>query len=178
MRVLDTYALVKEKRPDVQLVLVNLLTDGAELTDALGRLRKRAADFEGVTLLTEMDRIGNVELCALREDATILIHQGMPRGISIELLEEMWQARPIVSGRSPIAEAVLTRPNVAVLADTPPDQARAILRLLERPAEARKVAEAAKARVAERHLVNHYLAGNLKLFQQLLRRKPRLTKGS
>ena len=170
--------LDKEQRPELQLVLVNMLTDGAEFAESLTRLRERVRGIEDVTLLTAMDHVGNVELSALRDQATILVHQGMPRGISMELLEEMWQARPIVSGRSPVAEAVLTRPNVAVLADTPPEQAHAILRLLDRPAEARKVGEAAKARVASRHLVNHYLAGNLKLFQQLLRPKARRPKGS
>ena len=178
MRVLDTYALVKKQRPDVQMLMVNLLSDGADFTESLTRLRKRGNEVGDVTILTEMDRVGNVELSALRDEATILIHQGMPRGISIELLEEMWQARPIVSGRSPVAEAVLMRPRVAVIADTPSEQAHAILRLLERPDEARRVGEAAKARVASRHLVTHYLAGNLKLFQQVLRRVPRRAKGS
>ena len=63
-----------------------------------------------------MDRVGNVELSALREEAMILVHHGMPRGISIELLEEMWQARPIVSGRSAVAFAFLARYDNAALA--------------------------------------------------------------
>jgi len=172
MRVFETYDLVKAHRPDVQLLIVNLLRDGKELTDALNVLRKRSNDTGGVHMLTEMDRVGNVELSALRDQATVLLHHGMPRGISIELLEEMWQSRPIVSGRSPVAEAVLVNSKTGIIADTPSEQARAILRLLSRPEQAAKLGTAAHERVANRYLVTHHLAGYLKLFQQLLRRSP------
>jgi len=91
--------------------------------------------------------------------------------IPIELLEELWQARPIVSGRSPVAEAVLSRPRVGILADTAPEQAHAIVRLLNRPAEADRLGAAAKARVASHHLITHHAAGYLKLFQQVSRKR-------
>ncbi len=168
LRVLDTYELVKAQRPDVQLVVVDLLGDAPDNAQALNHLRERGRAIGDVTVLTEMDRVGNVELTTLRDQATVLIHQGMPRGISIELLEEMWQAKPIVSGRSPVAEAVLTRPLVGVLADTPPEQAHAILGLLNEPATAERIGAAAKDRIAQHHLITHYLAGYLKLFQQVL----------
>jgi trehalose synthase len=173
LHVLDTYELVKLQRPDVQLVVVDLLGDEPENTKALAQLRERGNAIGDVTVLTEMDRVGNVELTALRDQATVLIHQGMPRGISIELLEEMWQAKPIVSGRSPVAEAVLTHPMVAVLADTPPEQAHAILGLLNKPETAERIGNAAKDRIAQHHLITNYLAGYLKLFQQVLPRRSR-----
>jgi len=171
MRVMDTYELVKRERPDVQLLVLNMLTDGEDLTGTLNSLRQRGSDIGDVVVVTEMDRVGNIELSALRDNATVLIHQGMPRGISVELLEEMWQARPIVSGRSPVAEAVLSRPRVGILADTAPEQAHAIVRLLNRPAEADRLGAAAKARVASHHLITHHAAGYLKLFQQVSRKR-------
>jgi trehalose synthase len=150
------------------LLIVNLLNEGPDTADALNALREKGAATEDVTVLTEMDRIGNIELNALRGQASVLIHQGIPRGISIELLEEMWQGKPIVSTRSPMAEAVLMRPGVAVLAESPAQQARAIIRLLDNPAEAARMGQAARQRIADRHLVTHYLAGYLKLFAKLL----------
>jgi trehalose synthase len=173
LAVLDTFEIVKAKRPDAQLLVIDLLEDDPENTKALQLLRERGRAIGDVTVLTEMDRIGNVELTALRDQATVLIHQGMPRGISVELLEEMWQAKPIVSGRSPVAEAVLTRPLVGILADTPPEQAHAILGLLNQPAKAERIGRSAKDRIAQRNLITHHLAGNLKLFQQVLRRRPK-----
>ena len=130
-----------------------------------------------VKVFTEMDRIGNTELAAIRAQSSVLIHRGMPRGISVELLEEMWQSKPIVSSRSPVAQAVLTRPNVAVLADTPRQQARAIIKLLEDPREARRLGEAAHQRIAERHLVTHYLAGYLKLIAKATRARRSQARG-
>jgi len=96
--------------------------------------------------------------------------------IPIELLEELWQARPIVSGRSPVAEAVLSRPRVGVLADTAREQAHAIVRLLNRPAEAARIGAAAKARVASHNLITHHVAGYLKLFPQVSRKRAKRAK--
>jgi trehalose synthase len=173
LRVLETFQLVKARRDDVQLLIVNLLTDGKELTEALNRLRRLGATMGDVTVLSGLDGVGNVELSALRGEATVLIHQGMPRGISIELLEEMWQARPIVSGRSSVAEAVMVHGRTGVIANTSSEQAKHILLLLNRPSLAERIGNAAHEHVASRYLVTHHLAGYLKLFQQVLRNPSR-----
>ena len=173
LSVLDMYELVRERKPDLQLVVANLLADGAELTESLQALRTRGRALGDVLVLSEMDRVGNVELCALREQATVLIHHGLPRGISMELLEEMWQSKPVVSGTSSVAEAVLTQHRTGVLADTPAEQAAAVLNLLDSPATRRRIGNAAHRRIADRYLITRYLADYLKLFAQVLHRTPR-----
>ncbi len=175
-RVLDTFALVRQHRPDVQLVITNLVTDEPSLTEKLNALRERAQRLGGVLVLTEMDRVGNVELSALREEATVLIHEGYPRGISVELLEEMWQSRPIVSARSSVAEALLIEGRTALLADSTEEQAAAIERLLRNPRTAARLGQAAHRHVARRHLITHYLANYLKVFQQMLKRRQRTSR--
>ena len=172
-RVLDTFSLVREHRPDVQLVITNLVTEEPGLSGKLNALRERAQRLGGVLVLTEMDRVGNVELSSLREEATVLIHEGYPRGISVELLEEMWQSRPIVSARSSVAEALLIEGRTALLADSTEEQAAAIERLLRQPRTAARLGRAAHRHVARSHLITHYLAGYLKVFQQMLKRRQR-----
>lgn len=172
-RVLDTFALVRQHRPDVQLVITNLVSDEPEKLNAL---RERAQRLGGVLVLTEMDRVGNVELSSLREEATVLIHEGYPRGISVELLEEMWQSRPIVSARSSVAEALLIEGRTALLADSTEEQAAAIERLLRNPRTAARIGQAAHRHVARRHLVTHYIANYLKVFQQMLKRRQRTSR--
>ena len=82
-----------------------------------------------------------------------------------------------MSGRSSVAEAVLTRPRVAILADTPAQQARAVIKLLEDRQEAERIGQAAHQRIAEHYLITHYLSGYLRLFSQV-RRQHRGRKGS
>ena len=175
-RVLDTFALVRQHRPDVQLVITNLVTDEPALAEKLNVLRQRAQELGGVLVLSEMDRVGNVELSSLREEATVLIHEGYPRGISVELLEEMWQSRPIVSARSSVAEALLIEGRTALLADSTEEQAAAIERLLRSPRTAARIGEAAHRHVARRHLITHYIANYLKVFQQMLKRRQRTSR--
>ncbi|MEX2431264.1 MAG: glycosyltransferase [Dehalococcoidia bacterium] len=170
LKVLETYELVRQRRPEVQLVIANLMEDGREMGRRIEELRARGKDLGGFLVLTDLDRLGNVELSALRDEATILIHQGFPRGISVELLEEMWQGRPIVSGTSAVAEAVLINKKTALLADTPAAQADAIIWLLDHPEHAAKIGNAAHETVAKNYLLTNHLAAELKLFQQVLRR--------
>lgn len=171
-RVLDAYALVKRRRPDVQLVITNLVPHAPALVEKLTALRERASGIGDVLVLSEMDRVGNVELSALREEAHVLIHEGYPRGISMELLEEMWQSRPIVSARSSVAETMLLDGKTALLADGAEEQAAALERLLAKPREAARLGRAAHAHVAKRSLITHYLAGYLRVFQRMLKRRP------
>lgn len=175
-RVLDTFALVRQHRPDVQLVITHLVSDEPGLDQRLTVLRERAQQLGGVLVLTEMDRVGNVELSALREEATVLIHEGYPRGISVELLEEMWQSRPIVSARSSVAEALLIEGRTALLADSTEEQAAAIERLLRNPGTAARLGQAAHRHVARRHLITNYLANYLKVFQQMLKQRQRTSR--
>ena len=170
-RVLETYELVKRHKPDLQLVVANLLAGPAQV-ESVEALRARGRELGDVVVFSEMDRVGNVELCALRDQATVLLHQGLPRGISMELLEEMWQSRPVVSGKSAVAEAVLTQHRTGILADTPSEQATEILRLLRSPAIGRRIGAAAHRRIAQHYLITRYLADYLKLFQQVLHRTP------
>ena len=67
---------------------------------------------------------------------------------------------------------MLTQHRTGILADTPAEQAAAVLRLLESPALGRRIGAAAHRRIAERYLVTRYLADYLKLFQQVLHRTP------
>jgi trehalose synthase len=170
LRVLETFRWVRRRSPQVQLAVVNLLTDGPELADALAALREQGARTADVHVFTDMDRIGNVELSALRDEAAVLVHQGFPRGISVELLEEMWAGRPIISGRSGTARALMTHGRTGVLADTPEQQARAALRLLDDPARADAIGRAAHERVASRYLITHHLAAYLRIFTRTLGR--------
>ena len=106
-----------------------------------------------------------------------MLHQGMPRGVSMELLEEMWQARPIVTARSPMAEATIKHGRSGVLANTPMDQADAIIHLLNSPKEAERMGRTAHGAVERQYLITHHLAGYLKLLQRLLKRRaPRSTR--
>lgn len=172
-RVLDAYALIKRNRPDIQLVIANLQTEGVASIEQLNAQRERGQQLGDVLILTEMDRVGNVELSALRDEATVLIHEGYPRGISMELIEEMWQSRPIVSAHSSPAEALLAADRTGLIADSPEEQAASVERLLAEPRLANRIGRAAHRYVARRYLITHYLAGYLKVFQQMLGRRRR-----
>ena len=170
LAVLETFEMVKAYRPEVQLVTVNLaFAEGSELRQTTDIVASRAEKIGGALLLTELGKVGNVENSALRQEAAVMVHQGRPSGVSLALLEEMWQGKPIVSARSLMAAATLDD-GTGILADSPMDQAEAIIRLLDSPGYAARLGRNAHRAVARRFLLPHHLKAYLKLFARLLRR--------
>jgi trehalose synthase len=174
VKVMDAYELIKAYRPEVQLVLVNLSgIESSDLQNMMNMVNTYQAKLGNILLLTDLDKVGNVELASLRQEATVIMHQGLPHGISMELLEEMWQSKPIVGGHSSVAEATLTHGRTGLLADTPLEQAEAVLSLLDSPAKAQRMGERAHQEIARRYMVTHHLESYLKLMQRLLRKPGR-----
>ena len=172
LSVLSTYELVKAYRPDTQLVIVNMVQSAA-LDDVLEVMNEQARKLGDCLILTAMDHVGNVELALLRDVSTLMLHQGLPRGVSMELLEEMWQSKPIISGRSPVALATLKEGRSALFADTPMEQAEAIIKLLDDPKAAARLGARAHAEVAGRYLATHSLERQLGMLGRLLKRRAR-----
>ena len=170
MAVLESFEMVRHQRPDAQLVVVNLaFTGGAELRRTIDAVTARAERIGNILHLTELDKVGAIEIAALRQEAEVMIHQGLPQGISMELLEEMWQSRPVVSASSPMAIACLGNGLTGVIADDPTEQAQSILRLLDSPREAERLGRAAHRVVATRYLPIHHLKAFLQAARRLLR---------
>ena len=172
---LDMYELVKADRPEAQLVVVNVReTDSASQQHMLATLHRQGEKIGDVLMLSDRDKVGNVEIGALRQQAGVVLHVGPHRGIYTGLLEEMWQAKPIVSSRSPLALAALKEDRTALLADSPIEQAEAVVRILKSPRLAQRLGDRAHAEVAKRYLVTHHLRAYLRLLRRLLsRRSPR-----
>jgi trehalose synthase len=174
VRVMDAYELIKAYRPEAQLVLVNLSgIESTELQKMMHIVNTYQTKVGNILLLTDLDRVGNVELASLRQEATVIMHQGLPHGISMELLEEMWQSKPIVGGRSSVATATLQHERTGLLADTPLEQAEAVLSLLESPRYAQRMGNRAHSEIARRYMVTHHLRSYLRLMQRLLRKSSR-----
>lgn len=174
VKVMDAYELIKAYRPEVQLVMVNLSgIESTELQKMMDMVNTYQTKVGNILLLTDLDRVGNVELASLRQEATVIMHQGLPHGISMELLEEMWQSKPIVGGRSSVATATLQHERTGLLADTPLEQAEAVLSLLQSPKQAQRLGERAHNEIVRHYMVTHHLQSYLKLMQRLLRKPSR-----
>ena len=154
------------------MVIVNMVRTSA-IQDVLEAMNERAQKLRDCLILTDMDRVGNVELAVLREVSTVMLHQGLPRGVSMEPLEEMWQSKPIVSGRSSVALATLKEGRSALFADTPMDQAEALIKLLDSPKTAARLGEHAHQEAARHYLATCTLERQLDVLGKLLKRRPR-----
>ena len=154
---------VRERLPDARLRLA-----GFELADepALAEVF-RGAGVQGAVEC--VGRLGPAALAAQYRAASVLVLPSAYEGLPLVLLEAMQQGTPVVATRvGGNAEAVLDgETGLLVPADAPDALARACLRLLEDPALARRMGDAARAHVRERFGLEAQVERHLACYAEL-----------
>ena len=152
----EAMPLIRRERPDARFAIV-----GRNPTPAVTRLDGR----EG-TIVT--GSVADVRSWVARADV-VAAPLRMARGIQNKVLEAMAMARPVVASPSAF-EGIDAEPDRdLIVADTPDDQARAVLALLADPARAAAVGAAAR-----RRMESHYRwEAKLAPLSELLGRGPR-----
>ena len=165
----DAWAIVREQRPDLQLVMV--LT--TEPQDPQGRasydeLARRCQDEPG-TFIVSGTEIGNVEINVFQTAASVVIQKGLRKGFGLWVSDALWKRRPcVVAPAGGLPEQVIDG-ETGLIATTTEEFALAIERLLADPALAQRLGENARQRVAERFLITRYLSDYLQTLNALHR---------
>jgi trehalose synthase len=107
---------------------------------------------------------------AIQRYATIVVQKSLAEGFGLTVAEAMWKSRPVVASRiGGIQEQVVDGENGLLIAD-PRDLAAfgaALARLLDDPALARSLGDAAHERVREEFLAPRHLAQYVQLIERV-----------
>ena len=110
---------------------------------------------------------------AIQRHATIIVQKSLAEGFGLTVAEAMWKRRPVVASRiGGIQEQVIDGES-GLLVDDPRDLAAfgaALARLLDDPALARRLGEAAHERVRHEFLAPRHLAQYVRLIEQVASR--------
>jgi sugar transferase (PEP-CTERM/EpsH1 system associated) len=134
----DVLPLLRKEIPAIMLNIV-----GANPT---ARVRRLAA-LEGVTVT---GWVPDVRPYVLRSCAMVA-PLAIARGTQNKILEAMAMGVPVVTSTEAAGGVDARADEHLLVADTPADSARAILRLLREPRERRRIGEAGRARVLSHH---------------------------
>ncbi len=151
--VIDAYRLAREEVPDLQLVLVGSLAyDDPEGWHYLEVTERHRGDDPDIFILTNVQRVGNLEVNAFQRDARVVLQKSRKEAFGLSVAEAMWKGTPVVGGdvggiRLQIEDGVS-----GYLVDSIEDTAARMIELLRDDELAEWMGEAGRTRVRERFL--------------------------
>ena len=135
----DIFPMVRQRIPDARLLLVGRLPPAS--------LRRRVQGIDGVELHADVLDVRPF----LAASAVMAVPLRIGGGSRLKILEALAAGLPVVSTRVG-AEGLALRPGVDLtIADTPFDQAMALIDCLERPEAAREMAEQGRQSVVSQY---------------------------
>ncbi|MCR4425859.1 MAG: glycosyltransferase [Firmicutes bacterium] len=163
--VVDSYRLVKEKHPDVQLALVGAIaSDDPEGVRLLADLKREAESDPDIHVLSNEDGVHAPEVAAFQLGADVVVQKSMREGFGLTITEAMWKARPVVAGRATGCALQITDGRDGFLVRTTPECADRITQLLENPELGESLGRAARETVRRRFLSTRHVLDYLTLF--------------
>ena len=130
--------VLRARRPNLKLLIV-----GADPSPAMRQLGERP----GVTVTGSVPDVRPY----VRKSAVMVAPLAIARGTQNKILEAMAMGVPVVTSRVAAGGVDAEAGTHLVVADSPPEQAKAIIRLLDSPAERRRLALAGRQRVLSHH---------------------------
>jgi trehalose synthase len=167
--VIDSFRLVRESRPGVQLALVGSMAhDDPEGWEFYERTVEHAENDPDIHILSNLNNVGAVEVNAFQVHSSVVLQKSIREGFGLTVTEALWKARPVVAGRAGGIVDQVQDGQTGLLVDTTSECAAACLTLLEDPVAAHAMALAGKEHVRKRHLMPRLLRDWLLLITRLV----------
>jgi trehalose synthase len=167
--VIDSYRVVKDVHPDVQLALVGSMAhDDPEGWDFYNQTVAYAGEDPDIFVLSNLNNVGSVEVNAFQVYSEAVIQKSIREGFGLTVSEALWKARPIVAGRVGGIVTQIEDGATGWLVDSSTECAEACLAIMADPAAARVKALRGKEHVRTHFLTPRLLRDWLALFNRLL----------
>jgi trehalose synthase len=167
--VIDSYRLVKERFPAIQLALVGSMAhDDPEGWDYYNQTVAYADGDPDIYILSNLNNIGSVEVNAFQVHSAAVLQKSIREGFGLTVTEALWKTRPTVAGRVGGIVAQIQNGETGWLVDSPDECADACIEVLRDPREARQRALRGKEYVRRHFLTPRLLRDWLVLFNRLL----------
>jgi trehalose synthase len=167
--VIDSYRLVKQDFPDVQLALVGSMAhDDPEGWDYYNQTVAYAGGDPDVYILSNLNNVGSVEVNAFQVHSAAVLQKSIREGFGLTVTEALWKTRPTVAGKVGGIVAQIQDGETGWLVNSAEECAAACVEILRAPGEARQRALRGKEYVRRHFLTPRLLRDWLVLFNRLL----------
>ena len=166
--VIDTYRILKERRPELQLLMVaSMADDDPEAWSFYERIVRKAGEDYDIHVLTNLNGVGNVEVNTFQSAADVVMQKSLREGFGLVISEALWKGKAFVGSSAGGIPMQLDDGRVGRVADTTQEFADAIGDLLDDPPARKALGKAAKEHVRRNYLTTRLLADHLRLMNSL-----------
>jgi trehalose synthase len=166
--VIEAYRLVRERVPDVQLVLAgSMATDdpeGFQVWEEVDAAREGDSDIH---LLSNIQQVGNVQINAFQRAADVVIQKSLREGFGLTVSEGLWKGRPVIGGRAGGITLQIEDGKNGYLVDSVEECAQRSIELLEAPERADAMGISGREHVRQNFLSTRELEDWINLFNEL-----------
>lgn len=166
--VIDTYRILKEHRPNLQLLMVaSMADDDPEAWSFYERIVRKAGEDYDIHVLTNLNGVGNLEVNTFQSAADVVMQKSLREGFGLVISEALWKGKAFVGSSAGGIPMQLDGGRVGRVADTTQEFADAIGDLLDDPPARKALGKAAKEHVRRNYLTTRLLADHLRLMNSL-----------
>jgi trehalose synthase len=165
--VIDVYRIVKQRLPQVQLVLMgSMASDDPEGWTYYEHTKAHANGDPDVHVLC-FQRDNDREVNALQTLSDVVIQKSTREGFGLVITEALWKGKPVVGGNVGGIPLQVLNNETGFLVNSVHECAEKALYLLQHPQEVARMGAAAREHVRRNFLVTRHLADYLRLFVSL-----------
>jgi trehalose synthase len=166
--VIDSFRLVREELPEVQLALVgSMATDDPEGWEFFHETFSYADGDPDIKILNNLNNVGAIEVNAFQSQADVAMQKSLREGFGLTVTEAMWKVRPVVAGNVGGIPLQIKDGETGFLVDSVEQAAQRCVEILRDPGLGRSLGRAGKERARELFLTPRLLRDWLGLFGEL-----------
>lgn len=166
--VIDVYRKVKEKIPDVQLLLVGVMAhdDPEGWVYFEKTLRKIGEDYD-VKVLTNFNGVHAREVNAFQRASDVVLQMSIREGFGLTVTEAMWKEKPVIGRAVGGIKLQIIDGETGFLIRDVNEAAEKAIYLIKHPEVAREMGRKAKERVKGNFIITKHLERYLDLLAKL-----------
>ena len=166
--VIESWRIVRETHPDVQLALVGSMAhDDPEGWEYYNGTVAAAAGDPDIFILSNLNNVGSVEVNAFQVHSAAVLQKSIREGFGLTVTEALWKVRPVVAGRVGGIVDQVEDGTTGYLVSSVQECAEKTALVLQDPVRSREMALAGKEHVRRRFLTPRLLRDWLVHFNEL-----------
>ncbi len=167
--VIDLYKMVREKIPEVQLLLIGSFAhDDPEGLEWYEKTMKKAEPFRDVHILTDRDGVRDKEVNAFQRSFSVALQMSIKEGFGLAVTEALWKGVPVVARRAGGIPLQVIDGITGFLVKELDEAAERVVTLLKRPWLARELGHAGREHVKRNFLITRDLKDYLRIHIDLV----------
>lgn len=166
--VIETYRLVREHVPELQLVLAgSMALDDPEGWEIYSKIVEAARLDPEVHVFTNLTGVGNIEVNALQALSSVVLQKSIREGFGLVVSEALWKNTPVVAGKTGGLPLQMPVGVGGYLVSSVAEAAEKTLYLIQHREEAEALASKGREHIRQNFLLTRLVADELRLLASL-----------